>query len=336
MAGRHGAIAASAALAGSLLLASAALAETRSLSVELRASEAAGAPIAETVRLYSKSYALVIGNDRYRRGWPRLGQAINDARRVSRALEARGFAVRLETDLGARALRRAFEDFFIDKGSDPEARLFVWYAGHGHTDARGEGYLIPTDGVLERDRPGFLRTALSLREFGRFVRLAASKHVFTVFDSCFAGTIFNVARAAPPPQITRITTQPVRQFLTSGDAGQTVSDDGIFARLFVEALQGERRADANGDGYLTASELGSFLDAQMSNYTNNRQTPRYGKLRSPDFDKGDFVFALAKAAAKSPKRKPTAPSVDGSAATDKETVFWQSIQGSRDPADYKA
>ena len=36
-----------------------------------------------------------------------------------------------------------------------------------------------------------------------------------------------------------------------------VSDDGAFARLFIEALKGERRADANSDTYLTASELGA-------------------------------------------------------------------------------
>jgi hypothetical protein len=82
----------------------------------------------------------------------------------------------------------------------------------------------------------------------------------------------------------------VRQFLTSGDAGQAVSDDGTFAQLFVDVLKGERRADGNNDGYITASEIGAFLDAKMSNYTKNRQTPRYGKLRSPEFDKGDFVF----------------------------------------------
>ena len=121
-------------------------------------------------------------------------------------------------------MEAAFKDFFIDRGADPDARLFVWYAGHGHTDDTGEGYLIPTDGVLVRERRKFLRTALSLRRFGEFVRLAESKHVFTVFDSCFAGTIFDVARAAPPPQVTRVTTQPVRQFLTVGDAGQTVSE----------------------------------------------------------------------------------------------------------------
>ncbi|MBC8451789.1 MAG: SUMF1/EgtB/PvdO family nonheme iron enzyme, partial [Rhodospirillaceae bacterium] len=152
---------------------------------------------------------------------------------------------------------------------------------------------------------------------------------FTGFGSCFAGTIFEVARAAPPPQVTRVTTQPVRQFLTAGDAGQTVSDDGTFARLFVEALQGQRRADGNGDGYLTASELGAFLDARMSNYSNNKQTPRYGKLNHPDWDRGDFVFQLASVA---PKRKVKGT---GGGSADKETVFWQSIEASRRAADFK-
>ena len=224
-------------------------AETRGLSVLLRASEAADAPIEAEVELYSKSYALVIGNDDYTSGWPRLGQAVKDARNVAKALEGQGFEVTLKTNLDWRSLRQTFEDFFLEKGSAPDARLFIWYAGHGHTDQRGEGYLIPTDGALERDRLKFRRTALSLRRFGDFVRLADSKHVFTVFDSCFAGTIFDVARGAPPPHITRITTEPVRQFMTSGDAGQTVSDDGTFAKLFIEALQGKRRADGNGDGY---------------------------------------------------------------------------------------
>ena len=280
-------------LTGLGLAATAEAAKLRGLTVSIKASEAQDAPVEANVELYSKSYALVIGIDDYTAGWPRLGQAVNDARNVAKALKTQGFEVTLATNLNSSALEKAFEDFFIEKGKDPDARLFVWFAGHGHTDQQGEGYLIPTDGALERDRSRFLRTALSLRDFGKFVRYARSKHVFTIFDSCFAGTIFNVARAAPPPQITRITTQPVRQFLTSGDAGQTVSDDGTFAKLFIEALQGERRADGNGDGYLTASEMGSFLDAKMSNYTRNRQTPRYGKLRSPEFDKGDFVFALA-------------------------------------------
>ena len=78
----------------------------------------------------------------------------------------------------------------------------------------------------------------------------------------------------------------MRQFLTSGDAGQQVSDDGTFATLFIEALRAERRADGNGDGYLTASEIGAFLAYEMSNLTQNQQTPRHGKLRSARYNKG--------------------------------------------------
>ena len=313
----------------------------RGLSIKLRASEAKDAAIVEEVQLYSRSYALVIGIDNYTSGWPRLSNAVKDARKIKTALEAKGFEVTLEINPGAAKMKRAFEDFFIDRGGDADARLFVWFAGHGYTDEGGEGYLIPTDGALIRDRRRFLRTALSLREFGRFVRLAESKHVFTVFDSCFAGTIFDVARSAPPPQVTRMTTEPVRQFLTSGDRGQTVSDDGRFARLFVEALAGKRRADGNDDGYLTASELGAFLDTKMSNYSQNKQTPRYGKLRHPNYDQGDFVFALPAqivvASKPSPTGSVTPPNPPAAPATvDKEVIFWEAVQNSGDALLYKA
>ena len=312
-------------------------AEMRGVKVNIRASDAADAKVNEEVQLYSKSYALVIGIDNYTGDWPRLGKAIEDARNVSKALEDAGFEVTLKTDLNSDELEDAFGEFFIEKGNDPDARLLVWFAGHGHTDQKGEGYLIPADGALERDRKKFLRTAISLRDFGKFVRYAESKHVFTIFDSCFSGTIFNVARSAPPPQITRITTKPVRQFLTSGDAGQEVSDDGTFAKLFIEAIKGERRADGNGDGYLTASEIGSFLDVSMSNYTQNRQTPRFGKLRSPEFDKGDFVFQLSSVSASAvlPRqelRQPAAPKRVEIQAIDREMVASERVNVRRDPS----
>jgi formylglycine-generating enzyme required for sulfatase activity/uncharacterized caspase-like protein len=262
---------------------------SRGITVDYKASEASNAAVAGSMQLYTNSYALIIGIDDYSNGWPRLSNGVSDARKVAAALEGKGFEVTLKANLDGDQLEDAFEDFFIDKGDDPESRLFVWYAGHGHT-VDGEGYLIPTDGVMEADSRNFRRKSLSLRRFSDYVRLAQSKHVYTVFDSCFAGTIFNVARSAPPPAITRVTSEPVRQFLSSGDAGQTVSDDGTFANLFVEALNGERRADLNMDGYLTADEMGSFLTTSISNYTQNKQIPRHGKLSDPKFDKGDFVF----------------------------------------------
>jgi hypothetical protein len=72
--------------------------------------------------------------------------------------------------------------------------------------------------------------------------------LFTVFDLCFSGTLFEGARATPPVAITKATTLPVRQFLSSSDTNQTVSDDGTFRELFLDALAGRRGGDANGDG----------------------------------------------------------------------------------------
>ena len=174
-------------------------------------------------------------------------------------------------------MQKALKEFFALKGADPEARLFLWYAGHGHT-LKDEGFLVPIDAPPPTS-PQFKLKAIHMRDFGGFMRLAESKHVFAVFDSCFSGTIFQTRAGMVPAAITRATTKPVRQFLTSGDSDQEVSDDGTFRKLFLRAIRGEGRADANGDGYLLGTELGLYLSGEVTNITEQTQTPRYGKLR---------------------------------------------------------
>lgn len=278
----------------------------RGIRVKLRTKESPDAPVAEEVNLYGSSYALIIGIDNYTQGWPRLSNAVRDAKLVAAELRKKGFDVTLKTNLASGELKKIFEEFFIIKGDNTQARLFVWFAGHGHT-LDGEGFLVPTDAPRPDKGAQFRLKALSMRRFGEYVRLAQSKHAFAVFDSCFSGTVFTTQRSSPPIAVTRATTLPVRQFLSSGDAQQQVSDDGMFRKLFVRAIRGEERADANGDGYLTGSELGLFLTDRMTNLTRSAQTPRYGKLRDPDYDRGDFVFLLASSGAiiEKPTSKPS-------------------------------
>ncbi len=270
------------------------LALSRGLSVKIKNKPEKNAPVIEEVLLYQNSYALIIGIDNYANSWPKLTEAINDAEIVASELEKKGFEVTLKTDLNSDELSKTFKEFFIFKGENPQARLFVWFAGHGYSQD-GEGYLIPSDAPAPEEGARFRYYALSMRRFGELVRQAKSKHVFVVFDSCFSGTIFSTQRSKPPPAVTRATTLPVRQFLSSGDAKQAVSDDGTFRMLFVRAITGEEPADANNDGYLSGSELGLFLTDRLTNLTESLQTPRYGKLRDPDYDQGDFIFFLRKA-----------------------------------------
>ena len=252
-------------------------AATRGIEVVLKTSEAQGAPDAGTVRLYGASYALVIGIDKYTNGWQRLDKAVEDARRVAKELRGKGFEVTLKLNLKSRELQDALKQFFAVKGKDPTARLLLWYAGHGHT-IDGEGYLVPADAPTTLDESGFLLKALPMRDFGSLTRLARSKHVLSIFDSCFSGTVFQARASATPKAITKKTTKPVRQFITSGDAGQQVRDDGSFREYFIRALNGEERADFNNDGYVTGEELGLFLNQQMSALTRAAQTPKAGKL----------------------------------------------------------
>jgi hypothetical protein len=156
-------------------------------------------------------------------------------------------------------------------------------------------YIVPVDAPSPKVDADFREKAISLRRFGEYMREANSRHVLAIFDSCFGGTVFNVARSLPPPAITLATTEPVREFISSGEADQTVSDDGTFRKLFLDVLAGnEPDADANHDGYVTGTELGLFLHQKMTNLTYNRQTPRYGKLNAYGYDRGDFVFQVGK------------------------------------------
>jgi formylglycine-generating enzyme required for sulfatase activity len=275
------------------------------VEVWLKAREAADAPIDQKVTLYQKSKALVIGMDHYE-SWPKLSTGILDAEEIAKALTAQGFEVTLKKDLKSDELDRTLKRFFIRDGEDPDARLLLWFAGHGDT-IDGEGYIVPIDAPSAKADADFRDKAISLRRFGEYMREAKARHVLAIFDSCFSGSVFNVARSAPPPAITLATTQPVREFISSGEAEQAVSDDGTFRRLFLDVLAGrEPDADANHDGYVTGTELGLFLQQKLTNLTDNRQTPRYGKLNAYGYDRGDFVFQVG---------KPGAPTTATSAAT---------------------
>jgi hypothetical protein len=265
------------------------------LDVWLKARGSANAANDRKVTLYTKSKALVIGIDAYDgRNWPQLSNGIRDAEEVAKGLAAQGFEVRLRKNLKSSDLEDALKFFFHHEGVDPDTRLLLWFAGHGYT-LNGEGYIIPADTPSPKAIADFRDKAISLRRFGEYMREANAKHVLAIFDSCFSGTVFNVARSLPPPAITAATTQPVREFISSGESEQQVSDDGTFRKLFLDVLAGkEPDADANHDGYVTGTELGLFLHQKMSNLTNNRQTPRYGKLNAYGYDRGDFVFQVGR------------------------------------------
>ena len=246
--------------------------------------------------LYQESHALLIGVSNYLnvKDWPNLPGVEQDVQEVERLLEAQGFNVVVTLNPDRNALEQAFTEFINQYGQKPENRLLFYFAGHGHTLklAYGDemGYIVPTDAPSPgRDEKGFLAKALDMQMIEVYARRIQAKHALFVFDSCFSGALFALSRALPDA-ISYKTLQPVRQFITSGSADETVPDKSLFRAQFARALQGE--ADSNHDGYVTGSELGEFLQTSVINYSKDMQHPQYGKIRNANLDKGDFVFEL--------------------------------------------
>ncbi|HEX8181823.1 MAG TPA: SUMF1/EgtB/PvdO family nonheme iron enzyme [Pyrinomonadaceae bacterium] len=299
------------------------------------------------IKLYDKSYALLIGVSDYLSGWPKLPGVKQDIPAVRAALEQQGFQTVVVLNPTGAQLEEAYRSFIQQYGLGVENRLLFYFAGHGHTikQSYGEdmGYIVPVDAPNpRRDPASFMAKALDMQSMELYARRIQSKHALFLFDSCFSGSLFALSRSIPD-NISYKTSLPVRQFITSGSANEQVPDRSIFREQFIAALEGA--ADNNHDGYVTGSELGDFLQDRVVNYTHNAQHPQYGKIRNPNLDKGDFVFVLPPAPAPAPpviapnnavRRAPPTPTppvrVD---PAQQELAFWSAIQNSADPDDFK-
>lgn len=262
----------------------------------------AGVEVGRPIKLYDKSHALVIGVSRYTHGWSNLPGVEADLPPILDAMRRHGFNAKVVTDAArttSKGIRSAVEEFIESYGKDGDNRLLIYFAGHGHTgrsaDGRQLGYVVPSDAPLPgADDRRFRQTAISMEKFESYARDIESKHALFVFDSCFSGTIFSSMRGPGEisPDIQHLARQPVRFFITAGAENQRVPDRSLFRKVFVDALNG--KADTDGDGFVTGTELGVYVSREVTTLSNVAQTPLYGKIKDWELSRGDFIFALPK------------------------------------------
>ncbi|HER62418.1 MAG TPA: hypothetical protein ENO11_00365, partial [Desulfobacteraceae bacterium] len=270
----------------------------------------------EEMDLYGGSYALIIGASAYRAGWPSLESIPGELDNVENLLKRKGFKVERVRDPDSRQLKDAFTRFINQYGYDRKNRLLFFYSGHGYTRNDGKkGYLVPVDAPdPDKDEKGFLIKALGMNHILSWSRDIEAKHVLFLFDSCFSGTIFKLRdRPKPPPHITRLTAQPVRQFITAGQAGESVPANSTFTPMFIDALR-FGIADLNRDGYVSGTELGLYLQEKVPLHAN--QSPQFGKIQDYELSRGDFIFLAGEPADdKAVELSPPAAESEGSAYT---------------------
>jgi len=283
------------------------------------------------VKLYNKSYAVIIGIDKYPNLPPghQLFNAVKDAKGIEEVLRKnyqfdKIIVLQNEQATKDRILELLTEELPGQMGK--EDALFLFWAGHGNQEKSdyGEiGYLIPYDGAMDK-----IRKNLTMAEIRDTIsKKIPAKHVFYVMDACYSGLLTTRAVGGKTRRdlsyLREITKESARQVLTAGGKGEEALDGGpkghsVFTGRLIEILE-------SASDFITANELQASIREKVfsdASARNHKQTPGYGAL----YGLGDFVFI--------PKEKDRLGDLAGASAA-RQKELEQLKQAEREAAEAK-
>lgn len=240
---------------------------------------------------YSRSRALIIGINNYEHVTP-LGYAVSDAEEIKDILinelnfSAEDITFLIDEQATRANILKAFMSYI---SADLDEKIFVFFAGHGHTveGFRGDvGFLVPYDADMQD-----LSTLIRWEELTHNSEIIKAKHMLFIMDACYGGLALT---RSPSSGSTRFLKDMMkrysRQVLTAGKANEVVADSGgpipnhsVFTGHLIQGLRGNA---ANQDGVITANGLMAYVGNKVANDKNSNQTPHYGYF---DGD-GDFII----------------------------------------------
>ena len=267
--------------------------------------------------------ALVVGNSAYAEigTLPNPG---NDAADVASALGRLGFEVETVRDADRAGMNAALRGFTRRSvGADV---ALVFYAGHG-LEMDGLNYLVPVDARLERDTDV------------RFEAVALDDVLASVEGAALRVVILDACRNNPLARSMQLTS--ASRSVSRGSFGE-LNEDLLGAETLVAyaAAAGTTAADGTGRNSPYTAALLSFLEqplelsalfrrvrGQVLDATSGAQRPHeYGSLLGEHYLGG----------ASGPGTVTVVDSVSSPALAQQETVFWESIRDSSNPAEFEA
>jgi uncharacterized caspase-like protein len=281
--------------------------------------------------------ALVIGNSAYKHA-PALANPKNDAEGVAASLKRLGFEVLAGTDLEKPAMERLLRDFAqrIEKADV----ALVFYAGHG-LQVNGRNYFVPIDSKLERESDLDFE-AVPLELVQRVMEQGTRTNII-VLDACRDNPLArNLARS-----------MGTRSAGIGRGLGQTQAGVGMLIVYATQpgnvALDGDTKNSPFTAALLKHIEAPG-LEVRLVVSRVRQAVIEATKGRQVPWDSSSLVgevYLAAKPATPgttppAPETKPpastppTATETPRGPAPDGEIVFWQSIQNSKNAADFKA
>ncbi len=246
---------------------------------------------------YANSHALVVGIDKYK-NVSGLSYAVSDAAEMRKTLQDElqfpqaNVAFLTDEKATKKNILKAFARF-ARNDIEADDRIFVFFAGHGHTRSglRGEiGYLVPHDAEM-----GDVSTLIRWSELTGNSDLVRAKHILFVMDACYGGLALTRGLEGGSTRFLHDMYRRIaRQVLTAGKADEVVSDSGgplpnhsVFTGHLIEGIRGKAFSEA---GVLTANALMAYVYGKVARDKNSNQTPHYGYF---DGD-GDFILVAPK------------------------------------------
>ena len=248
--------------------------------------------------IYDNSWALIIGINDYE-NVPDLHYAVEDALAIKNMLiNEFNFSrnnVRVLIDKEATQSNINKEMSKLLKSAGVNDRVVFYFAGHGETEELGleevaTGFLMPSDADVEN----LYFSAIPMEDLRSVSKFSKAKHMLFLVDACYSGLAAVNTRGLStnsPNYIDKITQENARQIITAGQKDEKVLEKdewehSAFTKNLISGLK-DKKANSNGDDFITGSELGFYLQEKVSLDTENSQTPQVKRLTTHE---GEMIF----------------------------------------------
>lgn len=250
-----------------------------------------------------RSLVVAIGINDYA-NWQKLKNAVQDAIGFQQTLIGKlGFMAPIPPLTNGAATKDAIESLVKDQLRDvlkEDDSLVLFFAGHGHTrvEERSEtGFIVPVN-ARRPDTKEYWSDYIRISHWLEEIAELPARHILVILDSCHSGFALGEAAHSFRDAIRYqkdMTNRRSRKVITSAQQEQSAIDGGpvpghsLFTGTLIHGFNwGE--ADIEGNGLITGSELGLFVQQKVAQASNSAQTPDFGSFHLDD--RGEMIFSF--------------------------------------------
>lgn len=250
-----------------------------------------------------RSLIVTIGINNYA-NWQKLKNAVQDAIGFQQVLiDKFGFLAPIPPLIDSAATKDSINALVTDQLRDileKDDSLLLFFAGHGHTRVEEHaetGFIVPID-ARRPDPKEYWNDYIRLSHWLEEIAELPARHILVILDSCHSGFALGESASSFRDAVRYqqdLSHRRSRKVITSAQREQPALDNGpmpghsLFTGTLIHGfIWGE--ADLEGNGLITGSELGLFVQQRVAQASSSAQTPDFGSFHLDD--RGEMVFSL--------------------------------------------